>query len=95
MQTENSFVQTENGTEQTEPAHHVSEADLVICYDADQDDSLTDIEKSCSIERLIVPGGASVYVVGTAHVSSKSCDDVQEIIRRLKPQVTSYARCKK
>ncbi len=51
------------------------------------DNELKDIEEFCSIERFSVPGGASVYVVGTAHVSSRSCDDVQEVIRRLKPQV--------
>ena len=52
-----------------------------------KDDSLSDIEKSCAIERFQTASGASVIVVGTAHVSSKSCDDVQAVIRRVKPQV--------
>ncbi|CAM6128646.1 unnamed protein product [Calypogeia fissa] len=35
----------------------------------------------------------SVYIVGTAHVSKKSCDEVQAVIRNVKPKVVFLELC--
>lgn len=82
-----------SAAKQTESFGDSTDIVIVNSDDATEIDSLSDIEQLCCIERFKVPDGASVYVVGTAHVSSKSCDDVQTIINRVKPQVLTEISC--
>lgn len=37
----------------------------------------------------------TIYIVGTAHVSSESCDDVRAVIRAVKPEVYLLAQSQK
>eukprot|EP00216_Chloropicon_sp_CCMP2111_P006553 CAMPEP_0198240976 /NCGR_PEP_ID=MMETSP1446-20131203/5941_1 /TAXON_ID=1461542 ORGANISM="Unidentified sp, Strain CCMP2111" /NCGR_SAMPLE_ID=MMETSP1446 /ASSEMBLY_ACC=CAM_ASM_001112 /LENGTH=324 /DNA_ID=CAMNT_0043923773 /DNA_START=236 /DNA_END=1210 /DNA_ORIENTATION=+ len=39
-------------------------------------------------------GGSTVHILGTAHVSRKSCEQVRELIHRVKPQVVLVELCR-
>lgn len=39
-------------------------------------------------------GGASVYILGTSHVSRASCDRVAELIAAVRPDVVLVELCK-
>mmetsp|Transcript_44335 Transcript_44335/g.139883 ORF Transcript_44335/g.139883 Transcript_44335/m.139883 type:complete len:721 (-) Transcript_44335:1713-3875(-) len=42
---------------------------------------------------LTTPGGGTVYLVGTAHVSSKSCEDVRKALQSIRPQIVAVELC--
>ena len=51
------------------------------------------LPKSCSVFTCNDPtnpfgGEQTFYIVGTAHVSRASCEDVKAVIRQVKPEVT-------
>ena len=51
-----------------------------------------DLPKGVTVLRAADPASTSTssctyYIVGTAHVSSKSCDDVRAVMQRVRPQV--------
>eukprot|EP00960_Hanusia_phi_P066181 766332-Hanusia_phi.AAC.3 len=57
------------------------EADLLHCKHDEEEETGGDRENV-----LMVPGGGTVHLVGTAHVSSKSCDDVRRALQAIRPQ---------
>lgn len=54
----------------------------------------TSLPSSCTVLTCTDPnhpfgGEQSFYIVGTAHVSMESCEDVRKVIQEIKPEVTS------
>lgn len=54
----------------------------------------TSLPSSCTVLTCTDPnnpfgGEQSFYIVGTAHVSTESCEDVRKVIREVKPEVRS------
>ena len=52
----------------------------------------TSLPSSCTVLTCTDPnnpfgGDQSFYIVGTAHVSMESCDDVRKVIQEVKPEV--------
>lgn len=42
---------------------------------------------------LLSPNGAEVYLIGTIHYSSKSCDDVSQVIQAVRPNIVFVELC--
>ena len=54
----------------------------------------TSLPSSCTVLTCTDPnnpfgGDQSFYIVGTAHVSTESCEDVRKVIQEVKPEVRS------
>ena len=52
----------------------------------------TSLPSSCTVLTCTDPnnpfgGEQSFYIVGTAHVSTESCEDVRKVIKQVKPEV--------
>ena len=53
----------------------------------------TSLPSSCTVLTCTDPnnpfgGDQSFYIVGTAHVSTESCEDVRKVIQEVKPEVS-------
>ena len=55
--------------------------------------SVLQLPRTCQTFKIRNGGGKeqTVYIVGTAHVSAASCDDVRAVIRAVKPEVQHSA----
>lgn len=54
------------------------------------------LPRTCQTFKIRNGGGKeqTVYIVGTAHVSAASCDDVRAVIRAVKPEVVMLELCR-
>ena len=50
------------------------------------------LPETCTL--LTLPNGGRVYVVGTAHFSKESCEDVASVIQAVKPDIVVLELCK-
>lgn len=57
------------------------------------EDVLTQESMKENVRLLHTEGGATVYLLGTAHVSSKSCDDVAALIAAVRPDTVMIELC--
>lgn len=67
-----------------------SREDSEGAYDSDLDDF--ELPKTCQV--LKAPNGSLVYVVGSAHFSRESQDDVRRVIRNVRPRRVMVELCK-
>ncbi|XP_018494608.1 traB domain-containing protein [Galendromus occidentalis] len=61
---------------------------------ADSDSEVDDFELPKTCQMLKAPNGCLVYVVGSAHFSRESQNDVRRVIRRIKPKRVMVELCK-
>lgn len=59
----------------------------------DQNNDSNSLDLISSLTKLNTPSGSEVYLVGTAHFSHKSVQDVQEIIKKIQPNAVVLELC--
>lgn len=59
----------------------------------DKEEKESEEEDRKLVEILKGKQGAEVHLVGTAHVSAQSCDDVANVIRTVRPQMVAVELC--
>lgn len=76
--------------QQTEPGHSQSQKDTIKIYSTleEFDQNLPD-----TVTLLTTPEGSKVYLVGTAHFSENSCNDVSLVMRNVQPNVVMLELC--
>ncbi|XP_039297255.1 traB domain-containing protein isoform X2 [Nilaparvata lugens] len=87
-----------NESEDTGILSEGSEENIGLNAPSSKDDfqaSLAEFEKNLphTVEILTVPTGAKVYLVGTAHFSPESQDDVSVVIQAVRPHIVMLELC--
>jgi hypothetical protein len=87
MEDEQAIVDEQSGVLEVEEPEVVR-----ISEKTDNPETCTTLPKSCSVLTCNDPynpfgGEQTFYLVGTAHVSLDSCEDVRRVIRLVKPEV--------